>query len=83
VQQVKDITNTELHSVNDIWGRGQTKKMLKEENMHFSGGNTFWIKKQEVLGRTNRPLFFDTTRTAYKTTRPTVLLLLRVCSLPR
>jgi hypothetical protein len=30
---------------------------------------------QEVLGRTNHLISFDTIRTAYKTTRPTVLLL--------
>jgi hypothetical protein len=40
------------------------------------------ICKQEVLGRSNRPLSFDT-RTAEKTTRPTIILLLRVYSLPR
>jgi hypothetical protein len=33
------------------------------------------VKKQEVLGRTNLLLSFDTTRTAYKMTRPTTLLL--------
>jgi hypothetical protein len=32
---------------------------------------------QEVLGRTNRLLSFDTKRTAYKTMRPTILLSLR------
>jgi hypothetical protein len=32
--------------------------------------------KQEVLGRTNRLLSFDTTRAAEKTTRPTSPLLL-------
>jgi hypothetical protein len=35
------------------------------------------IRQQE----TNRILSFDTTRTAQKTTRPTILLLLRVYSL--
>jgi hypothetical protein len=39
--------------------------------------------KQDVMGRTRRLLSFDTTRTAQKTTRLTVLLLLRVYSLPR
>jgi hypothetical protein len=34
--------------------------------------------KQEVPGRTNRLLSFGTTRTAQKTTPPTILLLLRV-----
>jgi hypothetical protein len=34
--------------------------------------------KQEVLGRTNRLLSFDTTQTANKTTRPRINLLLRV-----
>jgi hypothetical protein len=38
---------------------------------------------QEVLGRTNRLLSFDTTRTAQKTTRRTILLLLHVYSLQR
>jgi predicted small integral membrane protein len=36
---------------------------------------------QKVLGRI--AYFPDTTRTAYKTIRPTILLLLRVYSLPR
>jgi hypothetical protein len=40
-------------------------------------------KKQEVLGRTNSLLSFDTTWTTQKTTRPTVILLLHVYSLPR
>jgi hypothetical protein len=41
------------------------------------------IRKQEVLARTNRLLPFDTTRTAQKITRPTILIFLRVYSLPR
>jgi hypothetical protein len=43
----------------------------------------FGTKKQEVLGRINRLLSFDTTWTAEKTTHPTIVLLLRVYSLPR
>jgi hypothetical protein len=43
----------------------------------------FTFKKQEVLGRTNRLVSFDTTRTAWKTTRPTVLILLRMYLLLR
>jgi hypothetical protein len=39
--------------------------------------------KKEILGGTTRPLFFDTTRTAYKTMRPAIIPLLRVYSLPR
>jgi hypothetical protein len=44
-------------------------------------------KEQGVLGRTNRLhsflyIFFETTRTAQKTSRPAVLILLRVYSLP-
>jgi hypothetical protein len=35
-------------------------------------------KLQGVLERTNRLLCFDTTKTAQKTTRPTILLFLRV-----
>jgi hypothetical protein len=41
------------------------------------------IKKTEVLGRTNRLLFFGATWAAQKPTRSTILLLLRVYSLPR
>jgi hypothetical protein len=37
---------------------------------------------EEVLGGTYRLLSFDTMRTAYKTTRPTILLFLSVYSLP-
>jgi hypothetical protein len=33
------------------------------------------MSKEEVLGRTNRLLLFHTTRTSYKTARPTILLL--------
>jgi hypothetical protein len=39
-------------------------------------------KVQEVVGRTNHLLSFDTTRTAYKMTCPTILLLLGVYSFP-
>jgi hypothetical protein len=35
-------------------------------------------KNQEDLGRSDRILAFDKTRTAWKTTRPTILLLLCV-----
>jgi hypothetical protein len=38
----------------------------------------FWL----LLGRTTRLLSFDTTWTAYRTRRPTILLLLHVYSLP-
>jgi hypothetical protein len=38
---------------------------------------------QLVLGRTNRLLSFDTTRTAQKTMSPTVILLVRMYSLPQ
>jgi hypothetical protein len=38
------------------------------------------ISKQEILGRTNRLLSFYMTRTAQKTTRPTILPLLHVYS---
>jgi hypothetical protein len=40
------------------------------------------MREQEVLGRTNRLLSFETTRTAQKVTPPTILLLLRVFSSP-
>jgi hypothetical protein len=40
-------------------------------------------KKQEVLGKNNRLLSLETTRTAQKTARPTVIQLLRVYSLSR
>jgi hypothetical protein len=36
------------------------------------------MKEQEVLGRSNRLFSFDTTRTPQKTTRITLILLLRV-----
>jgi hypothetical protein len=39
--------------------------------------------RQEILGRSNRLLSFDTTGMAQKKTRPTVLLLMLVYSLPR
>jgi hypothetical protein len=35
----------------------------------------------ENILKTNRPHSFDTARTAQETTRPTILLLLRVCSM--
>jgi hypothetical protein len=38
----------------------------------------YFVLKQEVLGRTNRLLSFDTTRTAQKRMRPTIFLLLSV-----
>jgi hypothetical protein len=41
------------------------------------------VIKQEVVERTNRLLPFDTTRTAWKPTRPKILILLGVYSLPR
>jgi hypothetical protein len=41
------------------------------------------IIMQEILGRTYHLLSSDTTRTAQKATRPTILLLLHAYSLPR
>jgi hypothetical protein len=40
------------------------------------------FNKQDVLGISNRLLSFDTTGTAFKTTKPTTFLSLRVYSLP-
>jgi hypothetical protein len=44
---------------------------------------TFLILKLYVLGRTDHILSFGKLQTAYKTTRPTLLLVLCVYSLPR
>jgi hypothetical protein len=41
------------------------------------------VMKEEFLGGTTRLLSLDNTQTAQEMTRPTVLLLLRVYSLPR
>jgi hypothetical protein len=41
------------------------------------------LTNQVVLGRNDRLLSFDMIRTAYKTTLPKILILLRMFSLPR
>jgi hypothetical protein len=39
----------------------------------YSSNNV--TERQEVLGRTNGAISFDTTQTSYKTTRPAIILL--------
>jgi hypothetical protein len=50
---------------------------------HYDRPFDSWIHKRRISGKDGSPTFLDTTWTAYKTTRPNILLLLLMYSLPR